>query len=273
MAREAKQAGGDVCTLGELIHNSQVCGDLAEKGIGICESIGDTDGKKVVIRSHGISRQYMEALISSGCHIVDATCPYVRRAQELVASLAGSPVLILGDPDHPEVRGMLSYGDTETRVIRPGEDPGDMTWKKLSIVSQTTQKVSSLNDLVAKVLPRTLELCVHNTICSATTMRQTAAVDLARQSDLIVVIGGKHSSNTRMLHELCSHETRSVHIETAEELNPDMLEDAEKIGLTAGASTPEQTILDVFNRIYEIKGVPTSAKSIGEIPTYKEESC
>jgi len=273
MALEAANEGSDVCTLGELIHNPQVVNELAQQGIGVCQSSQDIHNMSVVIRSHGVSKQEWEALQATDNQIIDATCPYVKRAQELVASMSEYPVFIMGDPDHPEVRGMLSYGNQLTRVIKPGDPLPEQNWKTLSVISQTTQKLSNLQDLVGRLLPRVLDLRVFNTICSASTLRQDTAVKLARRSDLMVVIGGKNSSNTMMLQDLCAAETTSLHIETEAELEAEMLSGAESIGLAAGASTPAETIIKVFNKIKEIKGEPGTATRIGEIPLFKEESC
>lgn len=273
MAREANAAGGEVVTLGELIHNPRIVQELAAEGIGVAHSAGELAGKKVVLRSHGVSRQDLEILKAGHNEIVDATCPYVERAQQLVASKQGIPVLILGDPEHPEVKGMLSYSDPLTRVVRPGEDPGAESWKSLCIVCQTTQKLADLQNLVRLVLPRCRELLVFNTICSATSQRQEAALALARISDLMIVIGGRHSSNTKMLHDICSAETRSLHVEDAGELTLADLAGAQTIGLAAGASTPEEAILEVFNQIHKLKGIPGAVSRLEDIPTYKEESC
>lgn len=273
MAREAKAAGGEVRTLGELIHNPRIVSDLASEGIVSVDSVTGISGVKVVLRSHGVSKQDLADLQSGGCEIIDATCPYVERAQQLVAAQAEIPVLILGDPEHPEVKGMLSYGNSLTQVIKPGESPSDGPWKTLCIVCQTTQKLANLQALVQSVLPRCLELKVFNTICSATAQRQEAAVALAQISDLMLVIGGRNSSNTKMLNDLCSREARSLHIEDSSELSLSDLGNAQSIGLAAGASTPEEAILDVYLKIFTLKGIPTAVSRFEEIPTYKEESC
>ncbi len=273
MAREAKADGGEVRTLGELIHNPRIVSELASEGITSTDAAGLSSGTKVVLRSHGVSKQDLATLQAGNHQIIDATCPYVERAQQLVASQPDVPVLILGDPEHPEVKGMLSYGNSLTRVLRPGEFPGDASWKTLCVVSQTTQKLSNLQSLVQSVLPRCLELIVFNTICSATTLRQEAAVALAKVSDLMIVIGGRNSSNTRMLHDLCRRETRSLHVENADELTLSDLDGAASIGLAAGASTPEEAIQEVYNQIFKLKGIPTAVSRLEDIPTYKEESC
>ncbi len=273
MAREARADGGGVVTLGELIHNPRIVRELAAEGISAAATASGLSGRRVVLRSHGVSRQDLQTLKEAGNQIIDATCPYVERAQQLVASKHDIPVLILGDPEHPEVKGMLSWGGPLTRVVRPGEDPGEASWKTLCIVCQTTQDPASLQRLVSLVLPRCQELLVFNTICSATFLRQSASLALARVSDLMIVIGGYNSANTRQLHKLCSEVTRSLQVEDAAELNLSHLAGAEDIGLAAGASTPESAVWEVYLKIHELKGIPAAASRFGEIPTYKEESC
>lgn len=273
MAIDAKREDGDVCTLGELIHNPEIVRDLARQGIEPCADAQAIHGKTVIIRSHGAARHELDQLQQAGNRIVDATCPYVKRAQELVAGSCANPVFIMGDAAHPEVRGMLSYGNERTQVVDPDTPLADQNWKILSVVCQTTKKAEDLQKLVCRLLPNTLELHVYNTICSATSQRQAASVALAKDSELMVVIGGKNSSNTRALHQLCAGQTRSVHIETEEELTPELLAGARRIGLAAGASTPDSTIVRVWNKIKEMNGEPGTARSSREIPLYKEESC
>jgi 4-hydroxy-3-methylbut-2-en-1-yl diphosphate reductase len=273
MALDAKNEDGDVCTMGELIHNPQVVNELARQGIEVCENLRDIRNKTVVIRSHGISKNEFQTLRDSENKIIDATCPYVKRAQELVASNSQEHILIMGDPAHPEVRGMLSYGGKFTQVVPPQGELPVQNWKKLFLISQTTQKLSNLQDLVCHALPRVLELTVFNTICSATTLRQESALALAGISELMFVIGGRNSSNTRMLQQLCSSQTKSVHIETEAEIDPAMLSAAQSIGLAAGASTPAEAIIKVFNKIKKIKGEAGTARQIEDIPLFKEESC
>lgn len=273
LALEANAESEKVCTLGELIHNPQIVQELAEQGIQACECGTDCPEHTVIIRSHGIAKSQQDELTSRGNRIVDATCPYVKRAQELVAAHCEHPVFILGDPAHPEVAGLLSYGNELTRVVQADSVPDDGRWKSLSVISQTTQQVSDLQKLVAQLVPRTLELKVFNTICSATEQRQAATVALAKRSDLMVVIGGKNSSNTRQLHHLSSAYTTSVHIETEDELQESWFAGKKNIGLAAGASTPEQTIVKVYNKIQKINGEAAAAKSGDDLPLFKEESC
>lgn len=273
MALDARTEGKDVCTFGELIHNPQIVRELEQQGIGVCDEVQSIQNKVVVIRSHGITKTELEALQTGNNQIIDATCPYVKRAQEIVASMSDYPVMILGNPDHPEVIGMLSYGGENTRIVSPDTDFVGETWKRLCVVCQTTQKLSNLQTLVSKLLPNVVELRVFNTICLATTKRQESAVALAKKSDLMVVIGGHKSANTNMLQDLCQAETRSVHIETEDEISPILLDNVRRIGLVAGASTPPDTIIKVYNKIKQINGNTDTATRIEEIPLFKEESC
>ncbi len=273
MALEAKEHDGDVCTLGELIHNPQVVNELTRLGIEVCDDAGKIKNKSVVIRSHGISKNELDTLVRSGNKIIDATCPYVKRAQELVAAHTQEDILIMGDPEHPEVRGMLSYGGKLTRVLPPQGELTEQNWKRLFIISQTTQKLGNLQDLVCRALPKVLEMTVFNTICSATTLRQESALKLAKRSDLMFVIGGRNSSNTRMLQQLCASQTKSLHIETEADIEAGLVSKAKNIGLAAGASTPAQAIIKVYNKIKEIKGEAGKARQIEDIPLFKEESC
>lgn len=273
LALEAQSPGAEVCTLGELIHNPQIVADLAAKGITARRSLTGLPSQTVVIRSHGIPKQELADLRQAGHNVVDATCPYVKRAQELVASLAEFPVMIMGDPEHPEVRAMLSYGNEKTQVVQADSPLPTKVWKTLCLVSQTTQPLENLQRLAERLLPTTLELRVFNTICTATSQRQASAVALARCSDLMVVIGGRNSANTRSLQQLCEVETRSAHIETESEIAPELLAGARNVGLTAGASTPEETIVNVFNQIKKINGEADRASGLADIPLFKEESC
>jgi len=185
----------------------------------------------------------------------------------------GCPVLILGDREHPEVVGMLSYGNDKTLVMAPGGELPDIEGSRLCLISQTTQMLSELQSVACKLLPKLVELKIFNTICLATTQRQNAAVELAKNSDLMIVIGGYNSSNTKALAALCKDICLTYHIESEDELEGVDVSGYSRIGITAGASTPEDTIIKVFNRIKEKSGDTISAMHIEEIPLFKEESC
>lgn len=275
LALDAAQDGKTIYTLGPIIHNPQIVKSLESKGIVAVEDISGVRDSVVVIRSHGITRQELETLQSNGNTIIDATCPYVKRTHEIVSNLVAEsyPIMILGDEQHPEIIAMLSYGNDDTTVVTKDLEIGERRWQKLGLLSQTTQNEENLKQLVQKLLTNTSELRVFNTICCATNERQDATKELAKCSDLMIVIGGKNSSNTKMLAKLCSCVTTCVHVETADEIHEYMFCGKSKIGLTAGASTPDYMIISVFNKIKEIYGEMSSASKMEDIPLFKEESC
>jgi (E)-4-hydroxy-3-methyl-but-2-enyl pyrophosphate reductase/cytidylate kinase len=264
-----------VYTLGEIIHNPQFVKELEEQNIHVAKNASEIIDSIVIIRSHGIAKNEEQLLIEGGNTIIDATCPYVKRTHELVQEMCeqGYPVVILGDSHHPELIGMVSYGNQETTVVAAGEEPNIIGKQKLAVISQTTQKLENLQALVDKLLPECKELRIFNTICIATSKRQDATETLAETSDLMIVIGGHNSSNTKMLHSICSKHTSCMHIETEAELDQNMISTATQIGITAGASTPDEMIIRVYNKIKQIKGESDLATSIRDIPTFKEESC
>jgi len=264
-----------VYSLGELIHNPQVVEELSASGVLVAQQAAELKNATVVIRSHGISKEVLNTLQEGENRIIDATCPYVKRTHELIqkANEEGYPVLILGDPRHPEVSGMRSYGNHQTIVYEPGSEIPELQGKRVCVISQTTQKLENLQQLVSKLLPKLTELRIYNTICLATSQRQTASECLARESDLMIVIGGKNSSNTKMLASLCGKYCNTIHIETEAELCPELFKGVQSIGLAAGASTPESRILAVYNEILKINGDAKLAASIASIPLFKEESC
>ncbi|MDI3503418.1 MAG: hypothetical protein PWP64_354 [Candidatus Cloacimonadota bacterium] len=275
MAIEASKGTQKVYTLGALIHNPQFVAELEEQGILAMPRAADISNSVVIIRSHGITKQEYEILTRQNNTIIDATCPYVKRTHEMIQSAIsdGYQVCILGDKNHPEVIGMLSYSDDKTIVVAPGEIPPDYNHKKICLISQTTQKIQDLAKLIQTILPKVFELKVYNSICLATTYRQNAASILARNSDLMIVIGGRTSSNTRMLASLCAEYCQTQHIETEDELDPDIIAGKQRIGLAAGASTPADRIVKVYNKLLKINGEEGLATSIQSIPVFKEESC
>ncbi|MCB5252088.1 MAG: 4-hydroxy-3-methylbut-2-enyl diphosphate reductase [Candidatus Cloacimonadaceae bacterium] len=275
MALDASKGRDVIYSIGELIHNPQFVKELEEQGIKVAKEAQDIYDSVVIIRSHGITFQDLQILQANGNIIIDATCPYVSRTHELIqiAIQDGYEVLILGDAKHPEVIGMMSYGNHHTRIIAPGEVPSGIKGKRICLISQTTQKIENLKKLACDILTQVLELKVYNSICLATTQRQNASAALAKDSDLMIVIGGRKSSNTKMLASLCSQYCTTLHIETEEELTADSLLGKERIGLSAGASTPEDRILKVYNKILKINGEEGLATSVHNIPLFKEESC
>lgn len=240
-----------VSTLGPLIHNPQVVSELESKGVHVAQSLDDIKGDTIVIRSHGISPFVRQKIDALGLTVVDATCPHVARAHAAALKLARDHcrVLVIGEAGHPEVEGIKDYAQSEgvkaDVVLAPDEIPTDL-FEPVGVVVQTTQTRENLDAVVDALKDRGYDPVVEDTICTATQKRQKTAADLAAQLDAMVVIGGRNSSNTTRLFEICSkYCPRTFHIERAEELAHEDLSGIEKIGVTAGASTPEDQIAEV----------------------------
>lgn len=247
------EADKAVCTLGPLIHNPQVVSDLEARGIRVASSVDDCADEAVVIRSHGVVPDVIDTLSSRGIEVVDATCPHVLRAQRAAAKLAreGYQVLVVGEAGHPEVEGILAHAQREgehcTVVGSAAQIPAELT-DPVGIVVQTTQSHQKLAEIVDALEARGIDPVVKDTICSATIQRQDAARGLAREVDVMLVIGGRNSSNTTRLYEMCQQCCDAVHhIESASEIDPAWFEAVSSVGISAGASTPEDQIEDVVS--------------------------
>lgn len=253
MAFEAADKGGDTYTLGPIIHSPQVVQKLKEMGVGLLEDLSTLDNGTIIIRSHGVTAEELEEAIKKQLEIIDATCPFVKKAQEHVKSLsqAGYDVVVVGDADHPEVQGIVSYATGKVYVVGSGEEAGQLPrMGKVGIVAQTTQSFENLKNVVKECLMKGGEIRVFNTICDATAVRQEEAKELARKVDCMIVIGGFNSANTRRLAEVCQELLpKTHHIETAAELEPEWFAGVTKVGVTAGASTPMWIIDEVIERL------------------------
>jgi 4-hydroxy-3-methylbut-2-enyl diphosphate reductase len=244
-------------TLGPLIHNPTVVSDLETKGVGVLAQ-GDSDlAGTVILRSHGVPRGVKDELRQLGVEVVDATCPFVTSAQEKAARLneEGYLVIILGDYDHPEVLALRSYAGESSLVVQSSEDlPDQLPSTRIGVVVQTTQSEERLAKLVERLAPRSRELLVHNTICSATKQRQTAALAMAAEVDALVVVGGAESGNTQRLAEICrGSQPKTYHVESPSDLDPTWFEEVEEVGVTAGASTPADQIEAVAAALRKMK--------------------
>jgi len=255
-----------VCILGQLIHNNQVIEELHNLGIETIEEIPERLEGICIIRTHGVTPQTIQNLQSKGCEIIDATCPDVKRVQDKAKDLAkeGYRVIIIGKADHPEVIAIKGHADLcsekETIVISSVEEaerflPQIKESKKIGVVTQTTQLIENFKAILPVIAEYSKELKVYNTLCSATFQRQQSAKALAKESELMVVVGSKSSANTTHLAEILSSIRETILIETADELekyeNKNLIEKAQKIGVTAGASTPEYIINEVIKKIGE----------------------
>ena len=244
-------------TFGPLIHNPQAVQYLEELGVKVKDRMEQIPGGTVILRSHGVSLKDLEKAKRKGLKIIDATCPIVKRAHYFAKFLRrnGYGLLIVGDADHPEVEAIRSYLDKGVEVVeKPETLKGLGPWKKLGVIAQTTQSFDLFKKIVAASLERSKEVRVFNTICHATTIRQEEAIEIARKVELMIVIGGYNSGNTQRLAGICREaQPETYHIETAQELNRNWLEKKERIGLTAGASTPSWIIEEVEREIRRLK--------------------
>ena len=250
---EAKK-GERVYTLGPIIHNQQVVEDLEKKGVKVINSVNDINNgydATVIIRSHGVPEKVIKALREKNVNIVDATCPFVLKIHKIVkeASQSGKTIVIIGSDNHPEVEGIKGWCVNEPVVLESVEEEENYTVdgaKKLCVVSQTTFNYKKFKDIVDILSKKSYDIDVMNTICNATEERQTEAGTIARQSDAMLVIGGKHSSNTQKLYEICRKECENTYfIQTLDDLDLKQLQSFRSVGITAGASTPNNIIKEV----------------------------
>ncbi|WP_129126733.1 4-hydroxy-3-methylbut-2-enyl diphosphate reductase [Geomonas oryzae] len=257
LAFDAADRGGDTYTLGPIIHSPQVVQRLEEMGVKSVESVEEVEnGGTIIIRSHGVASSELEAAVQAELEVVDATCPFVKKAQEHVATLSkeGYDVIVVGDAVHPEVQGIVSYATGRVYVVSSGKEVDRLPrMAKMGVVAQTTQSFEHLNDVVAACLERGGETRVYNTICDATAVRQYETKKLAGEVDCMVVIGGFNSANTKRLAQICRELLpRTHHIETAGQIDPAWFEGVSRVGVTAGASTPKWLIDEVIARISAI---------------------
>jgi 4-hydroxy-3-methylbut-2-enyl diphosphate reductase len=258
MVEGALSEGATVRTLGPLIHNTQEIQRLEADGVRTIDAPGDVSrGETAVIRAHGVTPQVQRDLEARAERVIDATCPFVTKVQKLAERAAeqGRDVVLVGNPDHPEMIGVVGYAPACTHVVRDASEVARLPPLHAPlVVSQTTLKLSTFLEAAEAVRAKAdAEPQVVNTICSATRDRQDAARALAGEVDAFYVIGGKHSSNSLKLLSVCKEQCeRSFLIETPEEINPADLSDAERVGVTAGASTPNWLIEQVVTRLREI---------------------
>ncbi len=257
-----KAAGerGPLQTLGALVHNQQVVDRLADRGVTVAQTPDDIETPVVAVTSHGVSPRTLETLRASGHEIIDATCPFVRKAQVAAERLAeaGFWVHVFGDSDHPEVKGLLGWAGARSSAST-GLPPSDDLGKKLGVVCQTTQSPEAFARFLSQLAPRQLsrlsELRVVNTICDATRRNQEAAVELSGRVQAMVVIGGRDSANTKRLAELCTATgTPTYRVETAGDLSTDWFRGMSVVGVTAGASTPDDVVEEVVRSLSALPG-------------------
>ncbi len=255
---EQVDMGKTIYTFGPIVHNEEVVRDLEEKGVKVIQSKEElkeiTEGT-VIIRAHGVAKEIYDILERRGVECVDATCPFVKRIHNIVskASAEGKYIIIVGNPGHPEVEGIVGWCVGPVKVLETEEEAENFTppaGKEICIVSQTTFNYNKFQHIVEIFRKKGYNDSVVNTICNATEERQTAARELAAKADVMIVIGGKHSSNTRKLYEICSGECANTYfIQTLDDLHLELPKSTSLVGITAGASTPNKLIEEVQNYV------------------------
>ena len=254
LARKIREeSSGPVTTLGELVHNPRIIQDLQKQGIASAEDPEKIPGGTVIIRSHGVAPEVYELLIKKKLTVVDATCPIVRQIQKRAARLArrGAEPVIVGNREHPEIKGLLGHSRGRAVVVETEAQAQELPpLRKRSVLAQSTLDQDLFEKVVSRLMDRTSELTVFNTICRTTRVRQRATLELARLVDALFIVGGKSSSNTHTLFQL-SHRLlpRTYFIESAAEIRPQMLAGAARIGISGGASTPPEAIDEAVQAI------------------------
>lgn len=250
-----------ISTLGQIVHNPRVVAGLDSKGATVVTSLDNARHKTVAVTAHGTSPEILEEIKKRGFNLIDATCPIVSKAQREAKELsdAGFQVVIYGEANHPEVRGVVGWTKNKAVVTLDPEEDVPIPWRRVVLLSQTTKSQRSFSEFVgrfvAKNMDRINELRLVNTTCPETDERYEAAREMAPLIEMMIVIGGKNSANTRKLAEVTEHmHIETHHIEKADELDPAWLNGKTKVGITAGASTPDADIDDVINSVKTIAG-------------------
>ena len=249
-----QEGSSPLYTYGPIIHNEEVVKEFEDHGVQVMEEDSDTDypAGTVIIRSHGVTRAVEEGLKASGHEIIDATCPFVKKIHRAVDehSKNGEYIVIIGNPEHPEVRGIVGWINGDDYAVISGEqsakDFSVNSDRTVCIVSQTTFNHKKFQELVEIINQKGYHIIVLNTICDATNKRQVEAADIASKVDAMLVIGSKNSSNTQKLYEICKTRCNDTYyIQTADDFQPSDLSSIESVGITAGASTPNNIIEEV----------------------------
>jgi len=271
-AKEASAAGKTTHTLGQVVHNEGVVQDLQEMGIRTVETLDDVDhGAAVVIRAHGVRPDVMERANARGLEVIDGTCTWVIQEQKELAKLVeeGYTIVLLGTPKHPEVVGLLGFAP-DAIVVDEDEDWDRIPRKKkMALISQSTQPPWKFEKLAAYMVSRSHELKIVNTVCPVTIRRQEDTLEAAREVDLMVVVGGRSSANTKELTRLCGMVgTRAIQVEGVRDLgDAGAFDGARVVGVTGGTSTPIEDLHAVARRILELAGTPSAREHAEEIAT------
>ena len=247
-----------IYTYGPIIHNEEVVRDMESKGVVVLRSEEELDALEkgtVIIRSHGVGKWIYDKLEARNIRIVDATCPFVKKIHNIVrkASAEGAHIVIIGNPDHPEVQGIRGWAGEKVTVVQDKESAEGVDFgkkEKICVVSQTTFNYNKFKDLVEIIRKKGYDIIVLNTICNATKERQEEAARIAERVDAMIVIGDRRSSNTQKLFEICRNACMNTYyIQTLDDLDMNQLRSVETVGITAGASTPNKIIEEVQSHV------------------------
>ena len=256
--KQVEECDGPIYTYGPIIHNEEVIKDMQKHGVEVLQSEEELDAiteGTVIIRSHGVEKRIYDKMNERQIKIVDATCPFVKKIHNIVQkeSQKGKYIIIIGNPHHPEVEGICGWAGDRISVVQNAEDIENLSVNEnesICIVSQTTFNYNKFQELVEIISKKRYDVSVLNTICNATKERQTEARNIAEEVDAMIVIGDKHSSNTQKLFEICAKACKDTYyIQTLGDLNMNQLGSVETVGITAGASTPNNIIEEVQNNV------------------------
>ncbi|GAB4536692.1 MAG: 4-hydroxy-3-methylbut-2-enyl diphosphate reductase [Thermodesulfovibrionia bacterium] len=250
----AKEAKDGVYTFGPIIHNPQVVERLKQEGIDSTDDIHSGSIKTLIIRTHGVPPDVYKETERMGYRVVDATCPFVKKAQRYAMTLKdeGYQILIVGNREHPEVKGLIGFAGDDVITIEDAESIPPLK-RRVGIIVQTTQRIETLQDVVLKVIGSAREIKIFNTICDYTARRVKETEELAKKVDMVIVVGGKNSSNTTQLYKLSKKHCEKVyHVETVNEIERGWFDGVEGVGITGGASTPNWIIEEIVEKVKEI---------------------
>lgn len=253
---KAKKTGKKVYTFGPLIHNPQVVEELRREGVHPVLNVNEIKSGILIIRSHGVHPRILLEAKKKGLKIIDATCPFVRRAQRNARALhkEGYQVVVVGEAHHPEVQGIIGYADDQAKVINVDTRELDsFKGKRIGLIAQTTLNLDTFKQVTGKLLEKAKEIKIFNTTCNATVNTQKATLEMTKDVDLMIVVGGKNSANTSRLAKLCREKEKTTyHIETASELKSRWFKGIRSVGVTGGTSTPNWIINQVVEKIRDL---------------------
>jgi 4-hydroxy-3-methylbut-2-enyl diphosphate reductase len=267
---KAADERGEIISLGPIVHNPQVVRELEGRGVRTAGDLSEGDSLPVAITAHGVGPEVLEDARSRGNEVIDTTCPIVTRSQRWAKKMAeaGFTLVIFGDPNHREVKGVLAWAGANAIAIQDGDPlPADLP-SRLAVISQTTQSPERFAEFVSRLMQERIgrigELRVINTLCDVTSSQQAAARELAQEVDLVLVVGGRSSANTRHLLDVCKEEgSVAYHVEGPDELNAEWLRGCKSVGVTAGASTPDSAVEAVVRQVQRLGAEMEGAASRG----------